>query len=514
MPSSSATGSAVDAAPAARPSLRAVVLKNAAQFLTATLASQASGTIRSIAIGSLLGPGAAGVWIGLQLVVAYAANAHVGAIYGMSLRLPRLRGAGDVAAVEESKRTTFTFTLLTGLASFALVAIAASGALAPLSKLLNPRLREVLLHLQESEIRGVVLAVGALLPVNLLKAYYVSLFKAESRFREASIGSLIGAVVGVATIALIPAYGLGGVAWGLLLLVGAETAYLAVRAGRPRFGIDVRVLRGQIAIGLVTVGVVLLGTLLGSIDRTVLFERFAAEPRGHYYPALLAATFFAGLAAVPNSVLYPRIAERYGQTGSPASLVSLVERALRVASTGFAFLAGAAAIGTPVVLRFALPRFAAGATAAQIAIGGYTFYIAVGVAVNVLTALDRQSIYLVILGVSAGASYAITNLVVGRWPSLEAVAAGTSAGYLIFFVGIITLAWLLMEQSGRRTVVALLRALAPLAWSTAAAAAIIVVGRRLFPPASVVFAIIGEIAFAALMAPLLIAVARHERART
>ena len=95
-------GQPVSAAPAAPAALGATgfggglrekLLKSAAQFSIAVVASQASGLLRAWFVAHALGPAAAGVWIGIQLVVTYAANAHLGAIFGLHRHVPLLRVA-------------------------------------------------------------------------------------------------------------------------------------------------------------------------------------------------------------------------------------------------------------------------------------------------------------------------------------------------------------------------------------------------------------------------------------
>ena len=67
--------------------------------------------------------------------------------------------------------------------------------------------------------------------------------------------------------------------------------------------------------------------------------QYTADVRGHYTPANLASTLFLGMAQVPGAVLYPRLGERFGRTGRPRELVTLVETPLRMVSIGFAMAA-------------------------------------------------------------------------------------------------------------------------------------------------------------------------------
>ena len=506
---SPAPGAEPTTSPAQAEPLRRTLLRSAAQFSFATVASQASGLLRAYYIGRALGPAVAGVWIGLQLVVSYGANAHLGAIFGMHRNVPLLLGRGDEAGARDAERSTLGFTLLAGLLCLAAVLAAALGALTPLEPLVDHRARELLARLRDPGLLPVSVGIALVLPTNLLRSYYLTLMRAHNRFREASVASLVGSAVGVAGIPLIRAYGLVGVVWGLLALVGAELLMLVRSAGVPRFGLSWPVLRRQFAYGLLTVAITLVSTLLGSIDRTVLLEHFTAEQRGLYYPAVLSATFFAGLASVPNAILFPRLSERFGRTGDPAELVGLVDGPLRVVAVGLSLVAGAAALAMPAVVARLLPRFVEGAAAAQLALLGVACSVAVGVVVNAFYALDRQWLFLGLSALGAAASYGVTEVGVRLWPSLEAVAVGTSIGYLLYAVPVVLVGWSIMEQPLAAGVRAVGRVLLPIAASAVAVWLILSITARLAAPASIAGAALGEAAFLVVFGPWAFVVGRR-----
>ena len=503
--------------------LREKLLKSAAQFSVAVVASQASGLLRAWFVAHALGPAAAGVWIGIQLVVTFAANAHLGAIFGLHRHVPLLRGKGDLEGAEAVRRTTLAFTSVMGLLCFFAVVLAAFGLLAPLEtgtlRLpffpnpigLPPSWQVALANLRDPAERQLVIAVAAVLPANLLRSYYVTLFKADNRFRESTIASVWGSAVGIAAIPLIPRYGLAGVVWGMFALIVAELLYLMVKAGAPRLSFSWPVLRVQLVVGFVTVLITVANTWLMSVDRWTLFELFPAETRGYYYPALLAATFFYGLAAVPNAILYPRLSEQFGRTGEPGHLAALVDGPLRLVSVGFAYVAGAAAIALPVAVRLALPKFMPGVAASQIAMYGVACYVVVGVAINCFYALNRQLLFLAILVGSVGATYGLARLLAHFWLGLPAVAAGCSLGMLLFLVAVIVLAWIAMDRPAIEGLRTALLSIAPLLASGVATLAILAATDRLFAPASLAAAAVGLLVFTALSSPLLLRVARALR---
>ncbi len=480
--------------PAPAPSLRRTLIKSAMQFSGATAVSQAAGTVGTWLAAFLLGPPVFGIWLGMRLIVDYGQLLHLGSIFGMHRNLPVLRGRGDEAAIAEVKRTVFSFALTTaGIGALATAVVSSFW----------PRPSE----------RPILLALVAVLFTNQVKAYYVTLFKAQNRFRESSTSLLIGAVAALASIPLIWAAGLGGFVAGLALQAACETGYLVVRSEVPRLEIRFRVLRQQLGIGLVMTLIVFGTTLLTSIDRTVILEKLDSTHLGYYGIAFLLTTFMTGVAGVPAAILYPRLSEQYGRTGRPADLAPLVIEPLRVLSVGFAVISGALALALPPAVHLLLPKYAPGVSAARLSLVGIYCYVVVFVAQMAFYTLNWQKLFLGVLLGSAAASYGLARLFVGIVPGLGAVAAGCSAGLVVFMVTTILLAFLIMERPGSEGARALGTTAAPLLGATALVVGIDALLGRLLPSTSVARAAMAEAVFLVACAPFVWRVMRRALGR-
>ncbi|MSP59294.1 MAG: lipopolysaccharide biosynthesis protein [Myxococcales bacterium] len=465
--------------------LRRTLLKSTAHYAVAMFVSQGSGFLRVYVAAKVLGPAVFGVWLGLRLIIDYGAHLHLGVVFGMHRNVPLLRGQGDLAGADRAARTSFSFVL--GMALLASACTAFAGAIWP----------------RPSE-RGILFAIAAVLFVNLMRGHLQTAFKTENRFRELSTTSFIGAGVTVATLPLTYYAGLPGFVWGLFLQGLAEDAFLALRSGLPRLGIDRAALRHLLAVGLPAMAIVVASTLLTSIDRTVILERLDPVRLGHYGIAFIVATnFMISLAGIPHAVIYPRLTERYGRTGRREELAPLVLEPLSVMSVGFAALVAAGAIALPPLVRLFLPQFTPGIEAAQIALFGTYSYAVVGVLQACFYTLNWQKAYLAILLGAAGVSYLLARLFVGLWPGLPAVAAGCSLGLLLYMVAVVIGAFLIMGRTLREGLRALGRTLLPLGYSLACVLAFDAVAGRFLPPESIRRGLIGEGVLLVAMGPWL-----------
>jgi O-antigen/teichoic acid export membrane protein len=251
------------------------------------------------------------------------------------------------------------------------------------------------------------------------------------------------------------------------------------------------------------------GTLLTSIDRTVILEKLSEEQLGFYGIAFIVITFLTGVAGVPNAVLYPRLSERFGETGRAADLAPMVLEPIRTLGIGFAALTGTGCLLLPPLVRLFLPKFIPGIFAAQIAMFATYPYVVVGVASSALLALNTQRTYLGIVLFASGVSYAAARGLVHFWPGLPAVAAGCGVGLFTYMVGVVGGALWVMEQPATAAVRAIASAMWPVLLIGAIALGASAGLSRLLPGHPWLAAISGAAIVLAVSAPLVLRSARQ-----
>jgi O-antigen/teichoic acid export membrane protein len=389
-----------------------------------------------------------GIWLGLQLLLGYAGNVHLGSLYGMFRSVPMLRARGEHGEAEREKETAFSFV--------ALMAIVGALGLA----LVQP------LFVRGVDRTHLALTI-ALLAANLLRMYCVSLFRAESRFAELSVSSAVGAGVGLGGVGLVLSYGLTGLLTGMLGHALAESAFLLWRSELPRLRIDRVILRAQLRVGLMTLLTAVGALALTNADRTIMLRVFGPQTTGLYYLGANIVVLIPAIAGVPAAVLTPRFFERVGRG---EDLRPLVERPLRAIAFPQAALCAAGAVVLPALVHHIWPAHVPGIPAAMAALLGTYAIVLAGLVTNVYYALDRQGVHVIILAVCAALACASAWLGAKLGGTIVAAAAGAVAVLFLYASVATVLALALLpsaEKDRWRGVRVALAGLIPAAWGCA-----------------------------------------------
>lgn len=369
-------------------------------------------SIARIAVSArLLGAEANGVWLGLQLVVSYGSNLHFGSHFGLFRAVPMARAAGDHEAARREIETSFSFT--------AGVATLSTPVLLLVTRWLYPN---VPLH----QVVGTV----AIVILNLAKAYYNSVLKAESRFSDIAVGSAAGAVISFAGLVLIYKLGLDGLILGTALQAITEGVFYARAAKSPALRFDRRVLWHQLRVGIVTLLTSLGTLLLTTIDRTVMLQRLGAKTAGLYYIGANVMVLMPIVAALPAAVLTPQFFERVGRG---EDVLPLVVRPVRIASLFFAILIAVGASVIEPTIGLLWPHLVGGASAAQAALFATYPLVLAGLVSNIYYAHDRQGLHVWILVASAAVSFGLAHLGVTLTHDVFGAAAGAAGGLFVYF---------------------------------------------------------------------------------
>ncbi len=361
------------------------LLRAAAQYSAGSMVQMVTSIARVGVTARVLSEAEVGAWLGLQLLLSYAGNLHLGSLYGVYRSVPMMRARGDDEDAEREKNTAFAFLLLMTvvgtLGLFLLAPVVSTGTTT----------RHVLLTM-------------ALLVATLLRMYWSTVLRAESRFKELSVAWVLGSAVAAPGLALIVWWKLDGVLVAMLAQAIVETGYLAIKSGVPRVKLELPLLKGQLRVGIMTLGTTV-GTLaLTTADRTIMLKLCGAAQTGLYYLGANIVTLLPTLALIPTAVLTPKFFERAGRG---EDLMPLVERPLKLMSVFVAVLCGSAAAILPAVVYRVWPTHVAGLPAAILALFATCPIILAGLVTNVFYALDRQGRHLVVLGVTAIAAYAL-----------------------------------------------------------------------------------------------------------
>ena len=404
--------------------------------------------LRGILLATLLGPAAFGSWALLRLGTRYAALAGVGVFRGLEVEL--LHGSEPRDPAGERAGAA-------GAALGFIMAVSgtlAGGALLASAVVQSPTHQLIL--------QGFAAAVVA----EAMYGYALVVTRVRTtllRYALLEVGT--AAVHLVLGVALARTFGLAG-AFAALALSAALGVAVAARWVEMRPTLDLRAVRGMLAVGLPVVLTGLVGTLLGTVDRWVVAAWGGEEPLGHYAFAGALASAGAAIALAVRTVVFPEVYGDARLTGAAAALQRHLERSLMPFATLVPPLLGLAGVCVGPAVDLVAPQYAPAIGPARLFLlaGAATGLVSLA-AVGAVAAGEQR-----LLPVYAAGALAL-NLALGTFAllagmGLEGVAAGSLAGYVLFAAAVLRLNARLsgVLQPGRLTV----RALRPLVWCAAA----------------------------------------------
>jgi O-antigen/teichoic acid export membrane protein len=318
------------------------IIWDAGRLWYSTFVEQIAAVIRGLIVPGLLGPAHYGILGGLNLIVQYGQYADLGVTNGMYRELPMYRGKGDEETASGITRSAFSFNFITTVVPAVLLVSAAF--------IFKGRIRN-------ASFWGLI-AFAVVFFLYRFTVYFQTYLKAIIDFK--STGRSI-ALRGVATLAAVVTltylYGIYGLYAGLIAAGVAVCAYLWTKARiRPALIPEVKYLKELLRVGVPYFVVNLVGYLMISIDRVVVFNLMPKSDMGYYTLAAVITSFVFSVPMNVGQVLGPQVfgVPRDGdRTGFRTYLLKPT-----VLMTIFSSLLGGAAILLLIpFIRYALPDY-------------------------------------------------------------------------------------------------------------------------------------------------------------
>ncbi|AKV01141.1 hypothetical protein AKJ09_07804 [Labilithrix luteola] len=403
-----------------------LIVRSAMQYSAGSLITIVGSILRVGVAARVLSDTENGAWLGLQLLLNYGTNAHLGSLFGAYRSVPLLRAKGESADALREKETAFGVILVASVA-----AVVALGVLAPIVTGVNAI---------------VTLALASVyLVVNLLRSYFVTMTKADSRFKELSVGYALGGIVTLPSLAFVIFWKLNGLLLAMAVPALVETSYLVRHAGIPRPNIDRLRLRTQLRVGGMTVAITVTTLMLTTADRTTMLRLCGPEATGLYYIGANIVALLPSLTSLPLGVLTPQFFEAVGRGDD---IYPFVERPMKVMSFVVAGVVGIGAALLPTAVHHVWPNHVAGLSAAIVALFSTSVTVLAGLVTNVYYALDRQGGLVVIVGGSSLLAFAAAGVGIHLWGgAIVGAVVGSALVMIIMHFVSITVAMSLMGKT-------------------------------------------------------------------
>lgn len=399
------------------------MIKDAATYFSSLFLAQIFLFVGGFLVARFLGPTNYGIWNGLQLILLYASYSQLGVVNALNREVPLQRGKGDLLKLERTRSAAFGVVVSSSLMMSGVVGLysfAASSSHPPLI-ILGLRFMAMIVFLQQ------------------VYGYAEVCIRTEHDFSTVSRLRRWRAMLDMSLAAFLSfVFDLAGRLWAATLTWIAALLYVWGRRAvpfRPTFDLDET---GRlIAIGLPIMLVGLVSGLFQTIDRVLILKFLGQTDLGYYGIGLMAMSTLGILPGVAAEILYPRLAERYGQTGSPSQLKEYVLTPTYLLAHLLPLFLGMMYLLIPYVILMALPKYAPAIKPARILILGGFFFAIAGFASDFLNTINKQAINLMAqiasLAIAVSSTYAFLRL---GW-GIQGVALATVLTSLLYSLGLL-----------------------------------------------------------------------------
>jgi O-antigen/teichoic acid export membrane protein len=362
-----------------------------------------------------LGPATYGIWNGFTLALTYAPVLTLGTINAMNRGVPLLIGRGDQRTAQRAMQVTLTVSLVTGVLT-GLVTIVLG------------------LTRWNSLIGRAAAFLGFLLMAQQVYIYLQTWLKCSIRFSAMScqqaIYALVYPLVVLPTTAL---WGLSGFVLGQALVVTGVSVWIIFAMRAPfSVGFDRVVFHDLVKVGLPIMAAGTLYGLLTTIDRWVILTYLGIESLGYYSLAIMASSMLGLLPIVVAQQMYPRMAHRYGETGSARALRPMVIRQMLLSSGVTIPILGIVYVGLPWIVKFFLTAYAPGIGSARILLLGLACLPLSGGIGNFLNTVGKQNYYLLVQAIGVVFNFILEVIFVKAGMGLRGVALGAALAMALY----------------------------------------------------------------------------------
>ncbi|MBN1688175.1 MAG: oligosaccharide flippase family protein [Candidatus Omnitrophica bacterium] len=394
------------------------IFKDSSLYISSNYIAQFLGFVISVATKRFLGPTMVGVWNVVQVILGYCDYATLGASKAAFREIPYYRGRKEWDKAEQIKNEVFTFTVLMALLPAIGIAIYAFWTKEKHSNYLYIGL----------------LYVAAIILIQRVYDYYTTIMRANKEFYYIAQVTVLSAILNLIFVfILVKPFKIYGLFVASYLSTALGLLFVHVRT---HYGFKLKLssegLQKIMGIGIPLLLVGLSQQTIRSVDKIMIATYLGVTALGNYSIALMFHQYIIGIPNMLAIVLYPRLQEKYGESGSAAGIQGYLLYPVWVVGLITAFLIGLAILAGPILIHTLLPKFTAGLPAMKVLLLS-TFFMAIGQQANTfLITLDKQWRMLPILMVGVFLIALFDFVFVRSGMGLVGVAWGVVLGSMIY----------------------------------------------------------------------------------
>jgi len=405
----------------------------------ATLISQICALLYGLLVMRFLNPADYGIWLGLNVLLAYTAHLHFGMEYGLGIRIPYYKAQENVQQVRDIESTVYT--LWTGITMLASLGV---GSYA------------LLVDRPSIERWGLLTLCGLILFVQQHQFY--SRWQ-TSALKDFSLISKLSVVRGVVSLILIVPlawkYSIYGVMAGTFLISALMLLlWIWQSPFKPTLGYNGKIFSEMLRIGVPIALTAFCSMFLDTLDRAIILVQLGKESLGAYGITTLATTVCYGFVAQAGSALSPHIAEEMGKRPDcPEAMEKFLVKPTLVFGALSALAIIFAVSFLPLFVEVALPKYSGGVSSFIYFAPGLYFLALTLSANNILNLIliqrsqQRVVVYIQLIMIAVKVSLSLWLISLG-W-ALPGVALASSITYFVYGLTIVTLSATLVIPSSK-----------------------------------------------------------------
>lgn len=398
-------------------------LKDISHLGTSSLLTNGMKMVDGLVAARILGPEILGIWLMVKLGLRYGQRIHGGIPNGFRRQIAIESGAENDTAFRNYVDSTATFIAIVTLPL--LLGFIAVGVWTSYS----------------SHFRLAALFGAAIVTFQMGRSFTEPYFNGQGEFRQVSRFRLIRFVLLFIAIGMTFSFGfLGFLCSRVLLEVGPFLYALSKIEYFPTLRFEFGEIRELFHVGFPIMIVGFAKHFLVSADRVVIIWAFSSEILGFYGAGDTFATLLMTLSTVISSILFTAFSEQVGE-GTPVA--ELKEDLINSVSI-FSYLLPLGFVGLfvtiPAVIGIFLPEYQMSIPVAQSMAFGYTFFSIATIAGSMLHSLNRQRIFVLLLGGAVVTNIGLNTIVVSFGGSIIAISLVTAITYAVYAITVIVLA--------------------------------------------------------------------------
>lgn len=404
--------------------------KGEVNFAVSNIIQSVSTMVMGVVAAASIDPKEFGIYQSLILVATYATFLHFGTFNGLNRNLAFYKAQGKITKMQETIDTSFTVAKVNSVIGIFI------GVL-------------ILLFLIFKGYSSFYIYSGCFLCVSLvltpLTTYLSCTYRSGQEFGK--LGSLKNIQSLIFCIFSLLPFLLGLVGKIIADMINCIVGYCLLNRNPPypaKGKGSIESLKDLLSVGFP----LLIGGYLWQIfvitDRTFIATHLSSEDMGLYSIAGYCMSLFMILPIAMNTLLYPKAASRYGETGDKRTLITFWWKSLALFSVVLIPLVIVAYFILPVAVHFFLPKYIGGIETARISLLSCLTFIYMGPSV-IFGTLKKNIGYIIIITFCLIGFWTITYFFKDYFTTIESVAYLRFAFSLLLMIYSIVHTYLLIN---------------------------------------------------------------------